>query len=245
MRNKIRCYYRLCDKSRFSSKYSWKTCLLNFITNFKPEPQELKILIDNCDKETIEFVIDLCNKNKYSYAITNDGNAFGFYTTVLDALNNTLNTIIYFVEADYLHVKNSKNALHDIFNHFGKDNYVTLYDNPDKYYPYFWNTNINMHLRGYCEVEELKTFRSKIHYLKSGWWRTTSNTCFTFACELKTLKEDLNIMIDCSKKYKDTKPNDYEMCKNLLAKGREIYSPIPSYAAHTVLLPTGVDWQKI
>jgi tetratricopeptide (TPR) repeat protein len=56
------------------------------------------------------------------------------------AFNNAEDTINYFIESDYIHKKNSKEALFDIFNNFGFDNFVSLYDNPDKYYPYFFNT---------------------------------------------------------------------------------------------------------
>jgi hypothetical protein len=239
---KLRCYYRFSDKARMGKGYSAKTCFLNFIEKFVPKNYEMTVIIDNCEKENIIFVEDLCKKYEYNYLITNDGNSIGFLNTCKLALNNSEDTINYFIEADYIHRQNSRFALFDIFNNFAQDDYVSLYDHPDKYYPYFYNTNINMILRGYCEIEEYKNFKSEIYYLKSGWWRTTPTTCCTFACGTTNLKNNIHHIENC---LNHDKPNDWILWKNLLSENKKLFTPIPSYSGHTVLMPTGIDWKNL
>ena len=240
--NKIRCYYRLSDKARMGHGYDYKICFNNFLKNFNPKKEELILILDNCEDSTIDYIKNICNDKNYQYEITFDGNSLGFLNTAKKALVNSKNTILYLLESDYLHRAGSKEALFDIFNNFAENSYVTLYDHPDKYYPYLYNTNINMILRGYCEIDEYKTFKSEIYYLKSGWWRTTPATCCSFACSVDTLNNDINLIEEC---LSLEKPNDGWLWKQIINKNKKIFSPIPSYSGHTILLPTGVDWRSV
>jgi len=240
---KIRCYHRFCDKARYGFGYDCKICFLNFIKKFNPKSYELTVIADNCDNKNIDFIKNFCNQFNCKCIITNDGNSLGVINTCKLAFKNEEDTINYFIESDYIHKKNSKEALFDIFNNFGFDNFVSLYDHPDKYHPYFFNTNINMFLRDHCEIEEFKTFKSEIYYLKSGWWRTSPATCFTFACDTKNLINNFHYFEEsCSNKEK---PDDYLLWKNILSNNKKLFTPIPSYAGHTIFLPTGVDWKTI
>jgi hypothetical protein len=241
---KLKCYYRLCDKARMGWGYTWKICFDNFIKHFQPNSDELIVYIDNSEEETIKSAVELCEKNKFEFKITKYGNSMSFYKTAEEAITNSDDTIIYFVENDYLHRPGSKTALFEIFNTYASDNYVTLYDHPDKYYPYFWDTNTNRYAN-YCELEENRNIKSKIHYLKSGWWRTVPTTCMTFACMADTLKEDFEIIKKWTEPYGADRPKDFDMFNELIKNGRELYSSIPSYSSHTSLMATGFDWRTL
>lgn len=239
----IKCYYRLCDKARMGRGYNWKNCFENFIRNFQPKPEELIVYIDNSEDATNQEAIDICKTYQFAHTITKLGNAMSFYVTAEHALANTDDTIIYFVENDYLHRKGSKEALFEIFSTFAKEDYATLYDHPDKYYPYFWDTNTQSY-RNYCEIPENTNILSKLFCLRSGWWRTVPTTCMTFACLGKTLKQDFETIRKWTQPYGADRPKDFDMFNELISNGRKLYSPIPSYSGHTSLLPTGVDWRN-
>lgn len=240
----IKCYYRLCDKARMGWGYTWKHCFDNFIKNFEPTSDELIVYIDNSEQKTIDYVSSVCNQKNFNCKITKDGNAYGAYVVAKDALDNHDDTILYFIESDYLHRKGSKQALLEIFQTHARHSYVTLYDHPDKYYPYCWDTNRNQY-SNYCEIKENENITSKIYYLKSGWWRTVPTTCLTFACRTETLKQDFNIYQKWTEPFAKDKAKDFDLFTELNSIGRKLYSPIPSYSGHTTLLPTGVDWNSV
>jgi len=240
----IKCYYRLYDKSYMGHGCTWKICLNSFINNFNPDKKELIIYLDNCEQTTIDEVVKLCSDKDIEYKITNDGNALGFYNVTVDAISeNSDDTIIYFVEGDYLHRPGSKFALIEMFSCFGNNNYVTLYDHPDKYYPFMWDSNYNRYIN-HCEHGPNQDIKSKIYLLKSGWWRTTNLTCWTYAAQVKTLKEDFEIITKWTKPFAPGKAKDIELFDNLAEKGRILYSPIPSYSGHSACLPGYINWNS-
>lgn len=242
--NKIKCFYRLSDKARMAPGCDWKLCFNNFIKNFNPSSNEILVFIDSCEPTTINEAIEICTSHNFLYQITNYGNSLGFYKAVEEGLKEEDDCIVYFVENDYLHRKYSKEAMIEIFSLFGSTNYVTLYDHPDKYYPYYW-CNINKKYICFSEIEEQRNFKSFIYYIQSGWWKTIPSTCMTFACKAKTLKEDIEIISKHTAHYGAERPHDYEMFIDLLNKGRLLFSPMPSYSCHTVMPSPGVDWKKV
>lgn len=242
----IKCYYRLCDKARMGRGYNWKNCFENFIDNFQPTKEELVLYVDNSEQTTIDETYKICSTYGFNSPIlTSYGNSYSFYKTAEDALNQIENEedIVYFVENDYLHRPGSKEALFEMFNTFGDNDYVTLYDHPDKYYPFYWDTNSNSY-RNYCEIIENTNIQSKVYYLRSGWWRTVPTTCMTFGCKSKTLKKDFQVIQKYTEPYGKTQPKDFDMFNELISSGRKLYSPIPSYSSHTSLMATGIEWNK-
>ncbi len=244
MINKIKCFYRLSDKARMAPGFNYKNCFINFLNTFNPRKEELQVNIESCEHHTEEDIISLCLKNNLEYKITNYGNSLSFYKNAEDALAFEDNTIIYFVENDYIHRHGCKNALFEIFNTISTNDYVSLYDHPDKYYPYFFNT-LNQEYMNFCELETNQYYKSIVHYLKSGWWKTTPSTCMTFACTAKVLKEDFEIIKKHTAYFGSERPHDHQMFVDLYNKGRFLYTPMPSYSGHTVMLPPGVDWPNI
>jgi hypothetical protein len=79
-------------------------------------------------------------------------------------------TIIYFLEDDYIHRPNWDKILIDGFNL--PVEYVTLYDHGDKY------------------QEMYKDFMTKVLRTELSHWMPTPSTTNTFAAKFKTLKED-------------------------------------------------------
>lgn len=120
-------------------------------------------------------------------------------------------TIIYFLEDDYLHRPCWVDILEEGFQ-LGVD-YVTLYDHQDKY-----------HLPMY------KDLSSKISFTKSCHWRTTPSTTNTFATRFGTLKKHMSIHRRFSLKRKITA--DHDKFLYLQKKGATLISPLPGWSTH-------------
>lgn len=225
----LRIYYRLSDKGRNVDKPAYinlNNCLKNFLACFKKE--NISIIADNIEEETFEYLTSLQLSTIHR---TNTGNAKGFIETVQRSIKeNDDSTIIYLVEDDYLHLPGSENAIKEGLQ---IADYVTLYDNPDKYR----NDGPNPHITQGGEA-------SKVFLTKSVHWKLTNSTCMTFAGRVQTFKRDFKTMSKWSQKGEI--PNDFKMWTELIKKKkRKLISPIPGYATHGMseyLAPLS-DWQ--
>ncbi len=119
------------------------------------------------------------------------------------------NTILYFLEDDYVHRVGWVDALLEAFSL--DIDYVTLYDHKDKYMVY-------------------PKLLSKIFATKSCHWRTTPSTTNTYAMRFSTLKMDYQIHRKFSEKVKVTR--DHEKFCYLQKKGKVLISSLPGYATH-------------
>lgn len=131
-------------------------------------------------------------------------------------------TLIYFLEDDYLHRPGWIDILFEGFS-TGAD-YVTLYDHNDKYTAY-------------------PDLRSKIYATASCHWRTTPSTTNTYAMRFRTLKEHLAIHKKFSLGRKITADHD-KFCY-LAKKGAMLVSSIPGWSTHAepkYASPT-IDWE--
>ena len=194
-------YYRLSDKGRRSNKpdyISIENCLRNFLNHFSDYC--ITIIADNCSDETIELIHTITQGNKIKVLQTSLGNSASFVYTVNYILRQPLedDTIIYLVEDDYLHLDNSAKILQEGFKYA---DYVTLYDHPDKYNPFV------------CDGGEETT----VFLTEHSHWKLTKSTTMTFACRVKTLREDCDVL---SKYCSDEIPDDINMFCELLKNGR-------------------------
>lgn len=148
---------------------------------------------------------------------------------IVQTKNFTDETIIYFLEDDYLHRPGWSEVLLEGFT-LGT-HYVTLYD-----FDFFI----------------AKGFLSEIFTTKSSHWRAMPATTNTFACTYKTLLEDLEIhqkySIDGVKEvdgYHFSK--DYDKFWELSAKEKFIVSPMPGWSTHCDAnhVSPVIDWNKI
>lgn len=157
------------------------------------------------------------------------GSETGSFLFLLDhVLNQRFSdeTIIYFLEDDYLHRPGWTDVLHEAFTLPGVD-YATLYDHGDKYF-----------------LREYDNLSSKIYHTPSCHWRTTPSTTNTYAMRFKTLKKDYEVHTAYSQGRKITA--DHEKFLRLKEMGGVLVSSIPGYSTHVekgLLSPTH-DWQK-
>ena len=138
-------------------------------------------------------------------------------------------TIIYFLEDDYLH---RPDELLVVFEGFPLEtNYVSLYDHLDKYID-----------KGYDDLV------SKVMVSENSHWRTVPSTCNTYAARLGTLKADYSVGINTLVThllmvFQWTMQSSVIKIDHL---GRRLITPMPGYATHCDLLhsPT-IDWEEI
>lgn len=203
----MRIFYRISDKSYEKTKLpgasKW-TCLRNFIETF--QDHQIKIIADNCTEETLQKI-----NNYFDIKITNLGNAGSLKYCIESCFKSNDEDIIYFVEDDYLHLPESPELIQEGLQ---IAEYVTLYDHPDKYTAIY---------------EGGET--SKVVRTKSSHWRYTISTCMTFACKMKTIKDDFETWC---KFISSQHPDDHGIFSEL-NKNRRLAVSIPGRACHTDL----------
>jgi hypothetical protein len=135
-------------------------------------------------------------------------------------------TIVYFLEDDYLHKPGWLPILKEGFSIPSID-YVTLYDHKDKY-----------------AMAEYQNLHSRIFHTKSCHWRTTPSTTNTYAMRFETLQRDAAIHHAYSEGVAITK--DHAKFTALAARGAILISSIPGYATHAepAFASPCADWQS-
>lgn len=126
-------------------------------------------------------------------------------------------TIIYFLEDDYLHRPNWPAILREAFT-LPNISYATLYDHQDKY-----------------DNPMYAGLKSEIFHTSSCHWRTTPSTTNTFATLFSTLKKDFAT----HKHFSSLGPNsigpipfDHAKFCHLAKEGSILISSIPGYSSH-------------
>jgi hypothetical protein len=141
--------------------------------------------------------------------------------------------VVYFVEDDFLHRPEAREALIDGMEQGAE--YVTLYDHPDKYLAP--KAGGNPHVRKGGEATRLLCGRV-CH------WKVTNSTVMTFACRVGQLRKDQRMMLRwCADRYTD----DYRMFRSLAWRGRRLISAVPGYATHceAAWLSPHFDWESL
>tara|TARA_B100001939_G_C16945583_1_gene620139 strand:- start:399 stop:1091 length:693 start_codon:yes stop_codon:yes gene_type:complete len=157
----------------------------------------------DCGKESLSFIETL------NYSLSKDFDD---------------DTIIYFLEDDYVHRPDWDKILIDGFNL--PVDYVTLYDHGDKYQEMY---------------EDLMT---KVHHTELSHWIPTPSTTNTFAVKFKTIKEDQNIHRYFSTSFEPSA--DHNKFLELHQKKRILISSLPGYSthAHKEFLSPCIDWSQ-
>ena len=245
--------YRISDYSnpeKIKPKYASKeNCLKTFIEEFGSK--NLYVLCDNVSEKTFELVKKYTDKVE----LTNNGNTGSFLYSWDKAFKLTENmdddTIVYFIEDDYIHRKGAKQILIEAFKYLNAS-YVTLYDHPDKYQDkndnrYEWghgkldidDNGIRKPKNVYVSGEETVLYASK-----SCHWKITNSTTMTFATTVKNIREDKEDMFNLHT-GKDLPMGGSTF--NLLAKkGKCLISSIPAYSTHAEerWLSYFVNWES-
>ena len=238
--SKILIFYRISDGGYDKVKPPYvnnENCLSNFVKHFG---NNINIIADNVSDKTLNMIqqyVDVENIQEVSV-----GNGAGTFTLAFErALEYDDDTIVYFVENDYIHKDNSLNVLLEGFEL--NCDYLTLYDHPDKYMSREQGGN------KFCVdgAEETRVYCTDLSH-----WKLTNSTTMTFASKVKTLKEDKDIIrkFTCGfhpeTNQKTGHPYDFSMFVELNKKGRSLISPIPSYSTHgeTKWLSNFINWEK-
>lgn len=148
--------------------------------------------------------------------VKNHGNSASFVETLDYALELDSDTVVYFVEDDYIHRGDVSGLLLEGLERF---DYVSLYDHPDKAGN---NTNVI--------------------YTKSAHWMRTVSTTMTFAGRVDRLVYDKDIILN---NLQSSQPNDHAMWINLARSGRTLGTTIPGFSTHGEVnfLSPVIEWQ--
>jgi hypothetical protein len=235
---------KLNDKPRLEGFSKWD-CLQNLIRVF-PEYKVICVA-DNCDDTIFKQLED---QHFYKLTRTSLGNSKSFQYLLHCELNLLgENDLVYFVEDDYLHKEGSSAAIEEGVQYF---DYITLYDHPDKYGVN--RPNLNPFVPKGPLSELTQVIKGK-HCL----WRTTNSTTMTFACFVRTIRQDLGVwsfftkhfdiprdfhiwvMLTCPRPHFSKNPVTIKLAQiignvsALFRRNRTLGVSIPSMSAHLEL----------
>ncbi len=224
------CHYSSVSahKMRFEH-FNRELCLSNFFSTLEGQTDfNVTFFLDTF--HPMESKHFLHNQNRYPIIEMQAGSECASFLRMLEhvyTMDFSDDTIIYFLEDDYLHLRGWLQVLKEAFTIPGID-YVTLYDHKDKY--------------TFPQYAELK---SKIFHTESCHWRTIPSTTNTYAMLFKTLKKH----IDTHRLYSlgRTVTADHEKFCKLTEEGAVLISSIPGFSTHAepAFASPCIDWEKV
>jgi hypothetical protein len=154
----------------------------------------------------------------------NEAGSFIFTLNYIKDQNYDPNTIIYFLEDDYLHLPGWEKVMVEAFAL--PIHYMTLYDHLDKYLNY-------------------PDLYSKIYCTESCHWRTVPSTCNTYATKYTQLMQDYHTHEKYSVYSDNGISRDNDKFLDLGGQGRSLISSMPGYSTQCDLLqsPT-INWEQ-
>jgi hypothetical protein len=195
-------------KKRFPG-FSHELCYYNFLDTIDQKKAKITFLFDAARGPLSKHFL----KREKNTIQIQEGTEAGSFLRLLEyvaTLDLHPDTVIYFVEDDYLHRPFWTEVLLEAFQMLSAD-YITLYDHSDKYSP--------------CTQ-----LQSRIFVTSSCHWRTVPSTTNTFATRYKTLLRDLSIHREFSEGRNIT--DDHEKFIRLNDLGVTLVSSIPGWATH-------------
>lgn len=209
-----------------------ENCLKNFVKVFDKYINDIIVIADNPSDALLNSIKKYIPSN--NIIVAEIGHGAGTFNLALNmALDYNDDEIVYFVENDYLHRKNSDIILEDMFN-LGAS-YATLYLHPDKF--------IEPRFGGNPEVDTDGGYPTKIYKGQYEYYALFNSTTMTFASKVKTLKSDISIL----RKWTSTPhPYDYEMFLELRNYNKSLLCPLNTYSTHGEVrwLSHFVDWEN-
>ena len=219
------CYYSNLKYSTQNRPEWWdkQKVFENFKSTLNPKTTNYTIVYDKHYGERSDTFL---KDEENVYEIDCGKESLSFIETVNYVLSKKLSddTIVYFLEDDYIHLPNWDSIILDGFTL--PFDYVTLYDHGDKY------------------QEMYKDFRTKVIHSKLSHWMPTPSTTNTFATRFKTLLTDKDVHIRYSTGYEPS--FDHGKFIELHNMGRSLISSIPGYSTHCheQFLSPCIDWEK-
>lgn len=234
-------YYRLSNNEKQESRpkfYSKELCfysLKSALSLISKDKYILNVVYDGIINESYNFL-----KSEKIDNVHFLNNSMSCWYTYEKSLNNKLQDIIYYVEDDYLHTKDSIKKLLEVFDTLPVASYVTLYDHPVRYMPNF------------VGGPDIKSDKSYLWITQTHHWRQQESTCMTFAAKVSSLRRDYKLF---EKYVKNTKvPKDRDLFRSIQGlSGYEdgsnydiLIGAVPSLATHCHIpwLAPCINWNE-
>jgi len=229
---KIEVFVRHCNFSEVSQHknrlagFTRQKCYDNFLSTLDRKKVNVTYLIDTFHaSEKPHFILE---QTEFPVIEIKEGSETGSFLRLLDhaaSLNLDPETIVYFLEDDYLHKDGWVEVLLEGFTIPGIS-YATLYDHRDKYM-----------------LPDYKDLTAKIFHTSSCHWRTTPSTTNTYAMKYQTLMDHLPIHRQFSLGRKISA--DHEKFLELGRQGAVLISSIPGWSTHVEqdLTSPCFDWE--
>ncbi len=218
-KNKIELFVRHCNFSEVSQHkgripgFSRQKCHENLLSTVDRERVNITFLLDTFHPSaTPHFVTQ---QSEFPVIEIKEGCETGSFLKLLDhvmSLKLRDDTIVYFLEDDYLHKEGWVDVLLEGFT-IPAASYVTLFDHRDKYF-----------LPMYSDL------KSNLFHTPTCHWRTTPSTTNTYAMRFKTLKDSLPTHQQFSLGRRITA--DHDKFIELGKQGAQLISPIPGWSSH-------------
>lgn len=231
---KIELFVRHCHFSTISAhkkriaSLTREVCFENLMSTVKDAPVNVTFFLDTFHPMAQPHFVKM--QKRFPVVEICEGTEAGSFLRLLDhvsSLDLDPETIVYFLEDDYVHRAGWPRVLFEGFT-IPQADYVTLYDHRDKYFHPSYGT-----------------LESKIFHTASCHWRTTPSTTNTFAMRFKTLLRDLEVQRAFSQNVKISK--DHEKFCKLREQGATLISSIPGWSTHTEeeFASPCVEWQSL
>jgi hypothetical protein len=201
--------------------FSHEQCYRNLLETFDFDRGNLTCFFDAARGPLSKHFL----KNEKNVIQIQEGTEAGSFLRLLDhvaSLDLHPETILYFVEDDYLH---RPGWLDVLLEGMQIAEYATLYDHKDKYFLY-------------------PNLTSRIFASSTCHWRTTPSTTNTFALRFKTLLRDVSIHRKFSSDRAITA--DHEKFCQLQAQGTVLISSMPGWSTHAEpeFASPCIDWEQ-
>lgn len=230
-KQKIQLFVRYCNfsdisqhKKRFPG-FSYQKCYENLLKTTDRKHVDITFLLDSFrPKQEPHFVLQ---QKEFPVIEIKEGSETGSFLNLLEhvtSLKLDPETIVYFLEDDYLHREGWVDVLLEGFT-LPEVSYVTLYDHRDKYtLPLYQN------------------LESRLFHTQSCHWRTTPSTTNTYAMRFQTLCDHLEI----HRKFSEGRriSDDHAKFIELGKMGVQLISAVPGWSTHVEerLMSPCVDW---
>ena len=228
-------FYRISNNSYKKNRLEHATkehCLDNFLSVFGTH--DINLIADNVTEPKLLEFIKSKQSDKFVIEYTSLNNAHAFRHSMRRACGELdKKELVYFVEDDYLHLPNADKILEEGLE---ISNYCCGYNHIDKY--------INASDGGNPQIEGGGEI-TRVVLTKSSLWKLTNSTTCTWATNIKTLKEDMDIW---EKATINSYPQDYWAFTELInKKNRSLLVALPGFSTHTEIpwLSPLINWNEI
>ncbi len=217
--SKIQVFVRHCHYSgasahkRRSPGFSHEKCHENLMATADLSKVDFTFLLDTHFAKDEPHFIE--KQTQFPVVKINAGCEGKSFLALLDYViekQYTNDTVLYFLEDDYLHREGWADILLEGFS-LPQADYITLFDHRDKYF-----------------LEMYENLQARLFHTASTHWRTTPSTTNTYAMRMKSLKKHLEIHRRFSIDRQIS--SDHEKFLALGKLGAVLLSSIPGWSTH-------------